>query len=73
MLAALLLVPGCSNGDERDGDEVAATPTVVLDGIAFNSAEIIVNAGQTVRWRFDGGSAEHIVKGATFANHFGDG
>ena len=65
-LVAVVLVPGCTDSDEGGGHEPATTPTVVIKGIAFNPAEITVDAGETVTWRFDDGSTEHIVKGATF-------
>lgn len=73
-LAVALLLAGCSDDDDGDGDATgttaapADTPTVVVEDRAFTPAEIEVDAGQAVTWRFEDGGTEHTVTGATFGS-----
>lgn len=64
VLAAVLALQGCSKDDHKS--TVADAPTVTIKNRTFTPAEITVDAGATVTWRFEDGSTEHTVTGATF-------
>lgn len=72
VLAAVMALAGCSDDGGEDpagtdgGAQGAGGPTVVVKDTAFTPSEVTVDAGQTVTWRFEDGTTEHTVTGATF-------
>lgn len=70
LLAGVVALAGCGGDDDSTeaggngggGDAAPAPNTVVLRNVEFQPAELTVDVGDTVTWRWQDGNVVHDVK-----------